>query len=457
MNHAMQDSADVVICGAGIAGLAAAYFLAVRGGVGRVVLVDERPPLSLTSDKSTEAYRNWWPGPGRVMVQLMNRSIDLLEALAEASDNVFQLNRRGYVYLAATPAGAEQLLANAQTIAGLGAGALRQHPGREPYLPAPAHGFHNQPGGADYLPGDLLRQQFPFLTAEVQAGLHARRCGWLSAQQLGTYWLEQVKGAGGRLLPGRVTGVQVRGGRVVGVQLNGDTTLATGCFVNAAGPYLAEVGQMLGVGLPVFNELHLKMSFSDTLGVVPRDVPMMIWDEPLALPWSAEERAELAGDPEMAWLLETLPAGLHFRPEGGGGSPILLMLWPYHTGRHAPVWPPPPPDALYPEVLLRGMSRMVPGLAAYLGRAGRPYIDQGYYCKTVENRPLIGPLPVTGAFVIGALSGYGIMAAPAAGELLAAHVTGRGLPDYAPALQLARYQDSAYQALLAGWGETGQL
>jgi glycine/D-amino acid oxidase-like deaminating enzyme len=46
-------TADVVICGAGIAGVSAAYQLAVRHGVRNVVLVDERPPLTLTSDKST--------------------------------------------------------------------------------------------------------------------------------------------------------------------------------------------------------------------------------------------------------------------------------------------------------------------------------------------------------------------------------------------------------------------
>ena len=46
--------AEVVICGAGIGGIAAAYHLAVRRGVRDVVLVDEGSPLSLTSDKSME-------------------------------------------------------------------------------------------------------------------------------------------------------------------------------------------------------------------------------------------------------------------------------------------------------------------------------------------------------------------------------------------------------------------
>ncbi|MCA9939585.1 MAG: FAD-dependent oxidoreductase, partial [Anaerolineales bacterium] len=98
-----QLTADIVICGAGIAGIAAAYHLTVHQGVPHVLLVDERPPLTLTSDKSTEAYRNWWPGPDAAMRQLMNRGIDLLETLAQGSDNRFLLNRRGYVYATADP------------------------------------------------------------------------------------------------------------------------------------------------------------------------------------------------------------------------------------------------------------------------------------------------------------------------------------------------------------------
>jgi glycine/D-amino acid oxidase-like deaminating enzyme len=84
-------------------------------------------------------------------------------------------------------------------------------------------------------------------------------------------------------------------------------------------------------------------------------------------------------------------------------------------------------------------------------------VDGGYYTKTRENRPLIGPLPVKGGYLIGALSGYGIMASCAAGELLATHLTGSPLPSYAPAFALERYQDPEYQKLLEKWEDTGQL
>jgi glycine/D-amino acid oxidase-like deaminating enzyme len=213
---------------------------------------------------------------------------------------------------------------------------------------------------------------------------------------------------------------------------------------------------MVGLELPVFSERHMKISFNDHLGVVPRDAPLLIWIDEVALPWSAEELEVLAADDETRWLLGTFPAGVHCRPEGQGASTSLLLLWNYHL---APVEPtfPVAVEEYYPELALRGMAVMIPGLAKYFDRAPKPYIDGGYYTKTRENRPLIGPLPVEGAYVIGALSGYGLMAACAAGELLAAHVTAAPLPHYAPAFLLARYNNPAYRTLLENWGDVGQL
>src|SRR4029077_11588759 len=120
-------TAEVVICGAGIAGISAAYHLTVRHGLKNVVLVDDQPPLSVTSDKSTECYRNWWPGPGDTMVRFMNRGIDLLEELAAESGNVFVMNRRGYAYFHAGPAQAAELERGAREVSAMGAGELRIH------------------------------------------------------------------------------------------------------------------------------------------------------------------------------------------------------------------------------------------------------------------------------------------------------------------------------------------
>lgn len=456
-------TAEVVICGAGVAGVAAAYHLTVTYGVRDVVIVDERDPLTLTSDKSTEAYRNWWPGPGEAMVRLMNRSIDLMERWARETDNRIQLNRRGYAFLTADPARIAAFEAAAQEPAQLGAGPVRRHtgaPGEAPYVPSPPQGFEGQPTGCDLLLDQaLIRKHFPYASENTVAVLHARRCGWLSAQQLGVYLLEQAQAHGARLVRGRVEGVEVARGRVQAVHLSSGSEpdrLITDRFVIAAGPYLKRVAAMLGVDLPVFCELHAKIAFNDAQGVIPRDAPMMIWADPIYLPWSDEERAALMEQEETRYLVGEFPSGVHMRPEGGAASRIVLILWTYDIQPRQPVWPPAL-DPHYPEVVLRGLATMIPGMAAYFGRASRPAYDGGYYCKTQENRPLIGPLPVEGAYVVGALSGYGIMAAPAAGELLAAHVTGGDLPAYAPWFRLERYADPAYQELLQNWGATGQL
>ena len=36
-------------------------------------------------------------------------------------------------------------------------------------------------------------------------------------------------------------------------------------------------------------------------------------------------------------------------------------------------------------------------------------VQSGYYCKTAENLPLLGPAGPPGLFVCGALTGFGIM------------------------------------------------
>ncbi|MFL7867669.1 MAG: NAD(P)/FAD-dependent oxidoreductase [Anaerolineales bacterium] len=451
----MTSQADIVICGAGITGVSAAYFLA-KAGVDDILLIDERPPLTFTSDRSNECYRNWWPDPA--MLALMNRSIDLMEELADESGNIFHLNRRGYLYVTADENQIPAIKERSERLSKLGAGQLRIHsPEASTYHPATPEDFHGQPDGADLLLGlPLIQKHFPYLTEKAVAALHIRRAGWLSAQQLGMYLLEQARSSGVRSESARVTAVDVEKGRVRGVRLGTGERIDSPIFINAAGPYLKKVGTMLGIDIPVHTELHLKAAIRDALAVVGRDAPLLIWNDPQSLPWTKEERAFLAEDSETAWLTESFPSGVHTRPEGTGGSQTILMLWDYQEKATEPVWPPHL-DEQYPEIALRGLAAMLPGMKGYFDRIPRPQLDGGYYTKTRENRPLIGPLPLGGAFVTGAVSGYGIMSACAVGELLAHHVTGTELPEYATAFVLSRYDDPKYLKKLETWADSGQL
>lgn len=449
----MRRTADVIICGAGITGVAAAYFLS-KAGIKNILLLDERPPLSLTSDRSTECYRNWWQDAE--MLALMNRSIDLMEEFANESGNIFRMNRRGYLYVTADENKIADFENASRDASSLGAGPLRIHSSDAlSYLPSHPEGFHESPTGTDLLFGrELIRQHFPYLTARAVAALHVRRAGWLSAQQLGMYLLETGRRRGVRFESARVTGVDVTSGRVNGVRLGSGERVDSPIFINAAGPYLKNVGKLLGVDLPVYTELHLKAAIKDSLGVVGRDAPLLIWSDAQSLPWDNDERAALSEDDETRWLTESFPSGAHTRPEGAGDT--ILMLWEYQTKVMEPAWPPKM-DEQYPEIALRGLSAMLPRMKEYFGKMPRPQLDGGYYTKTRENRPLVGTMGVDGAYVIGAVSGYGIMSACGVGDLLAAHVTGAKLPSYSGEFELSRYDDSEYQKRLEKWSDSGQL
>jgi glycine/D-amino acid oxidase-like deaminating enzyme len=451
-------NANIVICGAGIAGVAAAWQLTLHGAE-NVTIVEPGNPLSLTSDKSTEAYRNWWPGPDRAMTAFMDRSISLIEDLARATDNRINLNRRGYVFATADAGKIGFLHEMARKAEARGGGTARFHDTTaSAYTPSPERGFDFALAGADVITDQsLIRKHFPYLAPETVALAHARRAGWLSAQQLGAVMLEAARERGARLLRGKVVGIDA-GARVRAVEVEreggGRETLEVTRVVLAAGPMQHELARMIGVDLPLYAERHHKVSFADTLSGVPRDAPMMIWLDAQHLPWSADERAALEEDEDARWLLGEFPAGVHGRPDGAHAT---LLLFNHHGEAVEPVFPLPEAPPHYAEITLRAMSTMVPGLQAYAGKPQRPYVDGGYYMRTRENRPLIGPVPVEGAYVSCGFSGFGVMASCASGELIARHISGGALPDYAPAFQLSRYQDPEYCAMLDSWGDGGQL
>jgi glycine/D-amino acid oxidase-like deaminating enzyme len=331
------------------------------------------------------------------------------------------------------------------------------------YQPSTRSGWTGHPDGADlFLDHAAIRAHFPWLAPEISAVLHARRCGWFSGQQLGAMLLEEARARGAVVMEGRLVDVRTIDGQVRGVTVDGADgqrqDIATSVFINAAGPYAKSVGALAGQTLPLFSEAHYKISVEDPHGFIDRGTGLVILDDAQQLAWTDDERAELVADSATRWLTEPLPAGIHLRPEGYGASTTVLMLWDYHSAHRfdAPEYPLPD-DPFYPEVVLRGMTRLAPGLATYLERLPHAYVDGGYYTKTVENRPLVGPAGASGAYVCAGFSGFGLMAAPACAELLAAHITKDALPTYATAFHPDRFSDAAYVERLAAWGDTGQL
>ena len=460
----MKRTADIIICGAGSAGVAAAYYLTKEQGVSDVLVVDQHPPLTQTSSKSGENYRNWWPS--EVMAEFADHSIDLMEDLAGASGNIFHMDRRGYVYASSQQWSHDDMHRYLKPYRHPKVGSIRIHGtmpngASEPYAPHAHQGYTHQPDGADVIcDRDLIRQTFPHFSKKINMVIHARRCGAISAQQLGIHLLDEAKIRGARELRGEIVSIEQDGAGIKAVDVRtekGKERVETRRLIIAAGPFLPQVAAMLHIQLPVFSVLQQKIAIQDPLGIVPREAPFTIFLDAQHIDWSDEEKALFQTETEYRWLLDKFPEGLHIKPEGGPDSPWIKLGWAFNRIREAPVWEPRATQE-FPDLVLRGAATLVPGLRSYYDKIPKPVVHYGgYYTKTEENLPLIGPLDVRGAFVVGALSGFGTMVSCAAGELVAAWVTGGDLPDYAPALSPTRYHNPEYLSRIQDIRPEGEL
>lgn len=448
---------DTLVIGAGIVGISTAYYLKKAApGLG-VTLVDMGQPMALTSAQSGENYRNWWPHP--VMKDFTDHSIDLMEEIARETGNRINMTRRGYV-LATREADTDNLLEELFTGYGDDADqAIRIHDGdtSDSYLPPLREDWETAPSGVDVLRnGNLIRQSFPWYDPEIRTLVHIRRGGAISGQQMGQHMLERFRGWGGQRLQAKIVAIDKTRDFAVTLE-DTDETLRAAQIVIAAGPFLNHVAGMMDIQLPVTNVLQQKIAFEDTAGAIPRRMPFSIDLDRQRLDWTDEERALLAEDPELVWLTEEMPGAIHCRPDGGDQGNRIKLGWAFNATPSQESLEPALNDN-FPEIVLRGAARLNPSLKTYYGRLPRNMTHYGgYYTMTEENWPLIGPAGVDGAFVAGAMSGFGTMAACAGGELCANWLLGAERPDYAGALSLKRYEDTALMADLRRQQSRGVL
>jgi len=446
-------SVDVAVIGAGSVGIAVAYYLMAEKGVGSVALIDPLDPMSLTSAQSGENYRNWWPHP--VMTAFTDHSISLMEEIDRQSGGRLNMTRGGYA-LVTRRRNPQDLIDSLYQGYAQSRSPIRIHDHvSSQYHPPRRKPWEDAPGGVDVLlDAETIRKTFPSCAQDIATVIHIRRAGSISAQQMGQFMLEQMRARGGHLIRAKVQGVNV--GARYGLELEhaqGRRTLMADRVVNAAGPFLRDVGQMLGCDLPVKSVFQQKIAFEDREAAIPRDLPFTIDLDDQVLYWEDEDRALLAEDPATRHLTEPMHGGIHCRPDGAPDGKWIKLGWAYNQTATDP-HRDDPIDPQFPDTVLRGASRLHPGLAAYIGRLPRGARHYGgYYTMTEENWPLIGPLDAKGAFVAGALSGYGSMGACAAGALCARWVAGGPLPDFALPLSLNRHADAALMAELARMGK----
>jgi glycine/D-amino acid oxidase-like deaminating enzyme len=447
---------DVIVIGAGSIGISAAYYIKKHDPKRDVILVDRGQPMAFTSAQSGENYRNWWPHP--VMKRMTDRSIDLMEALSAETDDQIALTRRGYV-LATRDASIDSYLEEISACYGDSVSShVRFHSGPAPdtYVEATEPGWVGAPRGVDVLENaDLIRRIFPWLDPDVRNVIHIRRAGTVSGQQLGQVMLSRFRAQGGHRRTGTVTSIS-QGGQFV-VELGGGARISSDVLVNAAGPFVNAIAGMLGVKLPVWNVLQQKIAFNDTQKAIPRRMPFTIDLDSQTIDWDDQDRDVILDDPDLTWLAQEMPSGIHCRPDGGDNGTWVKLGWAFNEAPVEETFEPEFND-IFPEIVLRGAARLDPALKTYYGRLPQAMSHYGgFYTMTEENWPLIGPMGVDGAFVVGAMSGFGTMAACAGGDLCAGWVLGEAMSDDARALSPARYDDDALMRELRSQRSKGIL
>jgi len=409
----LPTSADVIVIGGGPSGASALWALE-RAQLGiRTILIEREERLGAGSSlASLENYRTCWPA--LPLMAQMRRSVEVFHNadayLGENAAASIHLKEQGYLFAAMNDRHAESLRADVARLHAIGLTHI------------------------EYLNAEEVRYRHPTLGSEMVGAKWDPIAGWLDSNALIHAFVRAAPNA--KVLLGvQDATLKLEGGRVVGVT-TGVGDISAPVVILSAGAWSHRVTDPVGVHLPII--LRPRQSFTT----------------------SYRHKGFEATDP----MLIGEPPSPHVRPEASAGA---IFGWEYHW--HSK-WAPeleanPEHDAVRtPSGALNNLkdprfpSLTLALLARQFGHAeGEGFNDPrylrglyhniGYYVYRDETaaytiavdgaqvpydseRAIICPHPeVPGLILSIAHVGHGVMTAPAAGELAAAHALGLPLPD----------------------------
>jgi glycine/D-amino acid oxidase-like deaminating enzyme len=415
----------IAICGAGIAGVATAYYILKLRKDCKVILIDKNQPLSFTTSKSGENFRDYWPEKN--MRQFVSDSIELMKELrAEYGEESFEMKNSGYNFISHN-------------------------------IDNPIFGSGDKENSTSYLEEftntAAIQKDFPYLDKKIEKVVRIKNAGKIDVYDLGNLLLREAKKMGLVQVEGEILNIEKNESKFK-VLLDSKKSIEADKVVIATGPFLNTIAKMFGFEFPISNTLQRKFIIPDPINVIPKNMPFTIYADSQYLDWSTEEKEFFASDEKYKWLLNKFPGGLHIKPETEG----IKLGWAFQTEKSEPSFEIPSFE-FFPQVVLKGASRFIPELSNYENNIPTPLIEYaGYYTRTKENWPLIGQTEIDNVFVVGALAGYGTMSACAAGKLCANYILGENeLPSYAKYFHPSRYKNEAIQREMSELDSDGQL
>jgi len=383
-----QETADAVIIGGGIIGVATAFWLS-RAGMS-TILVEMRDGLStLTTTASIESFRAQFTEPA--MAALAKESIEVWEHFDQTTGldgYEIDLHHGGYLFLTTE----EDMV---------------------PAVKATVQGYHKVGvTDSECLAGDEILKRWPWLNPDIKAGAYRAKDGWFSAHEV-TQGFARASENARFYVRTRATGIETDATGVCAV-ITDRGRINTRVVVNAAGPFAVTVGQWVGLDLPIY-QMRRQRVFVAPHPKIPQDAPLI-----------------MDVDNESYW-----------RPETGGA----LLGWHDPEEQKSDPMEDPQGDWDFPAFTLEMCSRLSPFWSEVVDDLKQEDLSvyAGQYVHAPDDQPLIGPVSEVPGFYLNCAYWPGVMLSAAAGRWTCDLITGKMKPEDNP-LRLSRFEEGVTTA-----------
>ncbi|MEI6373630.1 MAG: FAD-dependent oxidoreductase [Actinomycetes bacterium] len=376
--HELRATYDVVIVGAGVHGLACAYYLAVNHGITNVAVLEKSYMGGGGSGRNTAIIRSNYLTPEGV--RFYDRSVKLYEKLSVDLNYNVMFSQRGHLTLAHNDASLRTMnwRAEVNKLQGIDSSVIdAKEVGRiVPYLDVSADTRYPILGALYHPPGGIIRHD------AVNWG-YAR-----AATHLGVEIHQQTE----------VLGIDTAGSKVTGVRTSRGN-ISTSMVINCTAGWASTISDMVDLKMPLVTH-PLQAAVTEPVKVF---LPAVIVSGSLHVYVSQTDRGELvfgaSVDPYPSYSMR---GSLEFTE--GLAAHILELI---------------------PSISSLKLLRQWAGLCD----------------MTPDYSPIMGVTPVEGFLVDVGWGTYGFKAGPVAGEQMAQLIATGRTPDLIAAFDLARFAD----------------
>ncbi len=371
----LPGTAQIVIIGGGVMGASTAYHLA-KAGATEVLLLERSPHLEdAATSRCAGGVRYQFATP--VNIELSKISLPMLERFKDELGVDPQYRQIGYLFVLTRPQDVESFRGTVELQRRMGV-------------------------NTEWLDGDGVRRRLPLMRFEdALAGTIHPKDGLADPSSVNLGYLNRARDLGVRVaMETEAIAIQLERDRVAAVNTNHGTVRCEQ-VVDAAGPWAAEVGQLVGLEIPI-RPVRRQMVSTTPIPELPPDFPFVI----------------------------DFARSLYFHPEGEG----LL------TGMSNPDQPADFDQTIdedWEVVALEAAMQRMP----LLEKAGRLASWAGLYEVTPDAHPIFGPTEIDGFWIVAGFSGHGFMHGPVAGKLMSEFLMeGRAHTVDVSMLDLARFK-----------------